>query len=169
MEARMTVKRMLLAAALAVAGSTLLPSVAAAQSVVTGIVRDTSGAVMPGVTVEAASPALIEGVRTAVTDSNGAYRIVDLRPGIYTLKYELTGFNTQVRDGFELAGELHGHGQYRPDGRHPAGKRHGVGCFAGGRRAEQRQAAGADARRAERGAHRGHDSGPRANWWSASR
>jgi hypothetical protein len=57
---------------------------------------------MPGVTVEAASPALIEGVRTAVTDSNGAYRIVDLRPGTYTLKYELPGFNTQVRDGFEL-------------------------------------------------------------------
>ena len=99
----MTVKRSILAAALALAGIAALPSAAWAQSVITGIVRDTSGAVMPGVTVEAASPVLIEGVRTAVTDSNGSYRIVDLRPGIYTLKYELTGFNTQVRDGFELA------------------------------------------------------------------
>ena len=99
----MTVKRSILAVTFALACIAALPSAAWAQSVITGIVRDTSGAVMPGVTVEAASPALIEGVRTGVTDTNGAYRIVDLRPGIYTLKYELTGFNTQVREGFELA------------------------------------------------------------------
>jgi hypothetical protein len=49
----------------------------------TGVVRDESGAVLPGVTVEAASPALIEKVRVAVTDSQGLYRIVDLRPGLY--------------------------------------------------------------------------------------
>ena len=99
----MTVRGVIRAAMLALACVAALPSAAWAQSAIAGIVRDTSGAVMPGVTVEAASPALIEGVRTAVTDSNGAYRIVDLRPGIYTLKYELTGFNTQIRDGFELA------------------------------------------------------------------
>ena len=58
---------------------------------------------MPGVTVEAASPVLIEQVRSAVTDENGAYRIVDLRPGTYTLTFSLTGFNTQIRDGLELA------------------------------------------------------------------
>ena len=99
----MTVKRSILAVTFALACIAALPSAAWAQSVITGIVRDTSGAVMPGVTVEAASPALIEGVRTGVTDTNGAYRIVDLRPGVYTLKYQLTGFNTQIREGFELA------------------------------------------------------------------
>jgi len=99
----MMVRGSILAAMLALACLAALPSAAWAQSAIAGTVRDTSGAVMPGVTVEAASPALIEGVRTAITDSNGAYRIVDLRPGIYTLKYELTGFNTQVREGFELA------------------------------------------------------------------
>ncbi|MCC7126868.1 MAG: TonB-dependent receptor [Acidobacteria bacterium] len=98
----MTVKRSIIAAAFALACVAALPSAAWAQSTITGVVRDTSNAVMPGVTVEAASPALIEGVRSAITDSNGAYRIVDLRPGTYTLKYELTGFNTQIREGFEL-------------------------------------------------------------------
>ena len=65
----------------------LLPTAAMAQAVATGtisgVVRDASGGVLPGVTVEAASPALIEKVRTAVTDGQGVYRIVDLRPGTY--------------------------------------------------------------------------------------
>ena len=59
----------------------LLPSMAAAQASITGVVRDTSGGVLPGVTVEAASPVLIEKVRTAVTDGEGRYQITDLRPG----------------------------------------------------------------------------------------
>ena len=59
----------------------LAPTVASAQSAISGLVRDTSGAVLPGVTVEAASPVLIEKVRTAVTDEQGRYTIVDLRPG----------------------------------------------------------------------------------------
>ncbi|MFA5911588.1 MAG: carboxypeptidase regulatory-like domain-containing protein [Vicinamibacterales bacterium] len=80
----------------------LVPALARAQSVFTGTVKDTSGAVMPGVTVEAASPALIEGVRSAITDENGGYRIVDLRPGTYKLTYTLPGFNTVIRDGVEL-------------------------------------------------------------------
>ena len=83
----------------------LLPAAAQAQSVFTGTVRDTSGAVMPGVTVEAASPVLIEKVKSAITDENGQYRIVDLRPGTYTLTFTLTGFNTVTRE-VELAGNF---------------------------------------------------------------
>jgi hypothetical protein len=80
----------------------LLPTAARAQSVFAGTVKDTSGAVMPGVTVEVSSPALIEGVRSAVTSESGQYRIVDLRPGTYTLTFTLPGFNTIVRDAVEL-------------------------------------------------------------------
>src|SRR6187431_3607919 len=80
----------------------LVPVAAEAQSAFAGVVRDTSGAVMPGVTVEAASPVLIEKVRSAVTDENGAYRIVDLRPGTYSLTFTLPGFSTFAREGVEL-------------------------------------------------------------------
>src|SRR5881396_991943 len=73
-----------------------------AQSAIAGVVRDPSGAVLPGVTVEAASPALIEGTRTAVTDSAGSYRIVDLRPGEYSVTFGLTGFRTVKREGITL-------------------------------------------------------------------
>ena len=68
-------------------------STAHAQSIA-GTVRDESGAVLPGVTVEAASPALIEKTRTAVTDSSGQYRIVSLSPGLYTVTFSLPGFST---------------------------------------------------------------------------
>ena len=66
------------------------------------MVRDTSGAVLPGVTVEAASPALIEKVRTVVTDGEGRYNIIDLRPGTYVVTFSLAGFNTVRREGIEL-------------------------------------------------------------------
>src|SRR5437899_1463380 len=83
-----------------------LPTVAWAQTTegasIAGVVRDTSGAVMPGVTVEAASPALIEKVRSVVTDERGLYRIVDLRPGTYTVTFTLPGFSTFKREGIEL-------------------------------------------------------------------
>lgn len=69
---------------------------------ISGVVRDTSGAVLPGVTVEAASPALIEKVRNIVSDGDGQYRIVDLRPGTYTVTFSLTGFSTYKREGVEL-------------------------------------------------------------------
>jgi hypothetical protein len=82
------------------------PSVAFAQASVTGVVRDTSGAVLPGVTVEAASPALIEKVRTAVTDDSGTYRLVDLRAGTYSVTFTLPGFSVVKRDGVELAGSF---------------------------------------------------------------
>src|SRR5947207_15689609 len=86
------------------AGCVLLPATAWAQADtgnIAGVVRDTSGAVMPGVTVEAASPALIERVRSVITDSQGLYRIVDLRPGTYSVTFTLTGFSTFRRDGVE--------------------------------------------------------------------
>ena len=69
---------------------------------ITGVVRDTSGAVLPGVTVAAASPALIEQTRSVVTDSQGLYQIVDLRPGPYTVTFTLPGFSTLRREGLEL-------------------------------------------------------------------
>ena len=82
----------LLRGVLFVLGLALLPASAFAQATITGVVKDASGAVLPGVTVEAASPALIEKVRTAVTDGTGQYRIVDLRPGTYSVTFTLTGF-----------------------------------------------------------------------------
>jgi len=82
----------------------LLARLASAQGSITGTVKDTSGAVLPGVTVEASSPALIEKVRSAVTDTSGQYRIVDLRPGTYSVKVTLPGFTTVQRDGVELTG-----------------------------------------------------------------
>ena len=86
----------------AVVGLVLLPTVAFAQSAIAGQVKDNTGAVLPGTTVEAASPALIEGRRTVVTDGQGRYSIVDLRPGAYTVTFSLTGFGTVVRQGIEL-------------------------------------------------------------------
>src|SRR5688572_22297668 len=80
-----------------------LPSDAFAQNAsIAGVVRDTSGAVLPGVTVEAASPALIEKVRAGVTDEQGRYTIVDLRPGTYTVTFTLPGFSVLKRDGIQL-------------------------------------------------------------------
>jgi hypothetical protein len=75
-----------------------------AQASLTGTVHDGSGAVIPGVTVEASSPALIEKTRTAVTDATGQYRIIDLRPGTYSLTVTLSGFNTVKRENIELIG-----------------------------------------------------------------
>ena len=77
-----------------------------AQASITGVVRDSSGAVLPGVMVETSSPALIEKARTVVTDGTGQYRIVDLRPGVYTVTFSLSGFNTFVRDGIALEGVI---------------------------------------------------------------
>ena len=91
---------------LAVVVSLLVPSVAFAQASITGTVRDSSGAVLPGITVEAASPALIEKVRTVVTDGSGQYRVIDLRPGTYSVTFTLPGFSTSRRDGIELAGSF---------------------------------------------------------------
>src|SRR5262245_48266378 len=73
-----------------------------ATATLAGVVKDTSGAVLPGVTVEAASPELIEKVRTVVTDGTGQYRIVSLRPGTYSVTFGLTGFSTVKKEGLQL-------------------------------------------------------------------
>ena len=82
----------------------LAPAVVWAQASIAGTVKDTSGALLPGVTVEASSPALIEKVRTAVSDGTGQYRIENLRPGVYTVRFVLTGFSTVSREGVEVSG-----------------------------------------------------------------
>jgi hypothetical protein len=82
----------------------LLPRMALAQASITGVVKDASGGVLPGVSVEASSPALIEKTRSAVTDGTGQYRIEDLRPGTYTITVTLQGFSTYKREGIELSG-----------------------------------------------------------------
>jgi hypothetical protein len=82
----------------------LLPSLAHSQTTLAGVVRDSSGAVLPGVTVEASSSALIEKVRNAVTDGSGQYRITELPPGTYAVTFSLTGFTRVVREGVILAG-----------------------------------------------------------------
>jgi hypothetical protein len=84
----------------------LLPGLALAQSQFTGQVKDESGGVLPGVTVEVSSPVLIEKVRSAVTDAQGRYSVIDLRPGTYKLTFSLTAFSTVVRDGVELPSQF---------------------------------------------------------------
>src|SRR5262249_24523760 len=90
--------------ALTIGIAVLLPGVATAQQVsgIAGVVRDATGAVLPGVTVEAASPVLIEKTRAAVTDDNGRYSIIDLRPGTYAVTFTLPGFSTIRRDDVVL-------------------------------------------------------------------
>src|SRR5215216_1783767 len=84
----------------------LLPAAAFAQASITGVVKDSSGAVLPGVTVEASSPALIEKSRTTITDSSGQYQIIQLAPGTYTVTFTLPGFSTYKRDKIELSGSF---------------------------------------------------------------
>ncbi len=83
-----------------------MPATTFAQSAIAGRVTDATGGVLPGVTVEASSPALIEGVRTAVTDSQGRYSIVDVRPGIYSVTFTLAGFTTVVRAGIQVGSNV---------------------------------------------------------------
>ncbi len=95
---RHVAKAVLLAAVVVV-----IPSLAHAQSL-SGTVRDNSGAVLPGATVEASSPVLIEKVRTTISDGTGQYRILDLTPGTYNVTFTLPGFTTVVREGLEVSG-----------------------------------------------------------------
>jgi len=83
-----------------------LPAAVFAQGSITGTVKDSSGAVLPGVTVQASSDVLIEKVRSAVTDGTGQYRIVDLRPGTYSVVFALSGFSSFTRAGIELVGSF---------------------------------------------------------------
>ena len=99
-------RRMLARTLLACAGALLLSTAAYAQSAITGVVKDTTGASMPGVTVEASSDVLIEKVKAATSDENGNYRIGDLRPGTYNVSFTLPGFKTFRRDGLQLQAEF---------------------------------------------------------------
>src|SRR4249920_994001 len=83
----------------------MMPALALAQTgsgIIAGSVKDATGAVLPGVTVEASSPALIEKVRSVITDAEGQYKIVELRSGTYTVTFTLPGFNTVRRAGIEI-------------------------------------------------------------------
>jgi hypothetical protein len=92
---------------IATASLALLPLAAAAQtSTIAGEVKDTSGAVLPGVTVEVSSPALIEKTRSATTDGSGRYSIIQLRPGVYTVTFTLPGFSMVKREGIELTSDF---------------------------------------------------------------
>ena len=91
-------------AAVALAGILLLPNAVFAQATIAGVIRDASAAVLPGVTVEASSPVLIEKSRTVVSDGTGQYRITDLLPGTYSVTFSLTGFSSVKRDGVEVSG-----------------------------------------------------------------
>ncbi len=131
---------------------TLLPASVYAQASITGVVKDTSGAVLPGVTVEASSPALIEKVRTAVSDGNGQYRIVDLRAG--SLCRHLHAHRVQHRQarGHRADRRVHRDGERRSQGRHGGGNHHRQRRNADRGRPE-REAAGDGERRRHR-----HDS-----------
>jgi len=100
-------RRLVFCIVLVSAGLLLVPAVSTAQGTSTGsiagAVKDSSGAVLPGVTVEASSPALIEKVRTTTTDDKGEYKITELRPGTYAVTFALPGFNTFKRDGLQLS------------------------------------------------------------------
>src|SRR5882672_3935208 len=96
------VKRLLVASLTGVLGLLVAPATAVAQSAIAGVVKDTSGAVLPGVSVEASSDVLIEKSRAVTTDGAGQYKIVDLRPGTYTVAFSLVGFQTIKRQGVEL-------------------------------------------------------------------
>ena len=96
------IRKFVLAGVGALACVLWLPAAAHAQSAIAGLVKDTSGAVLPGVTVEASSDVLIEKTRSVITDGEGAYRIVDLRPGTYVVTFTLPGFQTFKREGLDL-------------------------------------------------------------------
>jgi hypothetical protein len=88
----------------AIAVALLIPSTASAQATIAGVIRDASGAVLPGVTVEAASPALIQKVRSATSDGTGQYRITELPPGTYSVTMTLPGFSTVKREELVVSG-----------------------------------------------------------------
>src|SRR5213595_779899 len=101
----MTTRRFAMSLALSVPLA-LLPQIVHAQSAISGVVKDTSGAVLPGVSVEASSDVLIERVRAVTSDGSGQYRIVDLRPGVYVVTFTLAGFQTFRRERIELPADV---------------------------------------------------------------
>jgi hypothetical protein len=102
----MTRSRMPAAVVVAIALLLALSTAARAQSAIAGVVRDASGAILPGVTVEVSSDALIEKTRTVATDGEGQYKVIDLRPGVYVITFTLTGFQTIRREQLELPADF---------------------------------------------------------------
>src|SRR4051812_37099420 len=96
--------RSLLRAAGVLAALTCLPALSSAQATIAGTVKDASGGVLPGVTVEVSSPALIEKSRTTTSDGSGQYRITELPPGTYSVTFALSGFSTVKRDALDVSG-----------------------------------------------------------------
>src|SRR6266545_1212918 len=99
-------RKTLVRALFAVACVGLIPSLANAQSAIVGVVKDSSGGILPGVNVEASSDVLIEKTRSVVTDGAGQYKIVDLRPGVYFVTFTLPGFQVSKRQNVELPSEF---------------------------------------------------------------
>ena len=132
----------------------LIPAAAFAQASITGVVKDPSGAVLPGVTVEATSPVLIERVRTAVTDGTGQYRIENLRPGTYAVTFTLSGFSTIRREGIELTGSFAATVNAEPKVGAVAETDHRDGREPRRRRAEREASADAQRRSHHRRSHR---------------
>ena len=97
-------RRVVICMAVLCAGVLLAPATVSAQTGIAGVVKDTTGAIMPGVTVEASSPALIEKIALGVTDSAGQYKIVDLPPGHVRSHFTLAGFKTVKRGDILLEG-----------------------------------------------------------------
>ena len=141
---RTRIARLVMASSLALL---LLPAAAWAQSSIAGVAKDASGAVLPGVQVDVRSPALIEQVRTAVTDSQGVYRIVDLRPGTYSVTFMLPGFSTFERERRGAAHVIHGDGQRRDEARLDRGDHYRLRGSAGGGRAHRVAVAAGDSER----------------------
>ncbi len=102
----MAIRRLAASFVVGILWAVVVPATASAQSAIAGTITDNTGAVMPGVTVEAASPVLIEKVRSVVSDGQGRYTIIDLRPGTYTISYSLPGFTTAVREGLFLPADF---------------------------------------------------------------
>jgi hypothetical protein len=98
--------RRLLSSLVVFAALVFLPSDAQAQAAIAGVVKDSTGAALPGVTVEASSPALIERVRSVISDGAGQYRIIDLSPGTYDVTFTITGFKPIRRAGIILEGNF---------------------------------------------------------------
>ena len=132
-----------------------IPAVAFAQSSsIAGVVTDTTGAVLPGVTVEAASPALIEGSRSVVTDGSGRYAIVELRPGTFTVTFTLPGFRVGEARRHRAGRRFCRERQRATARRRRRGDGHGVGRVARRGRAERREAIDHLERRHRRHPHR---------------
>ena len=144
--------RALATGSVVIAAILLLSTPAFSQPAVAGTVKDSSGAILPGVNVEASSPVLIEKSRTVVTDGTGQYRIVDLKPGTYTVTFTLSGFATIKREAHRTDGRRRDDHQCRHAGRRRVRNGHRHRRDARRRHPDEHETRG---RALQRGARRG--------------